>query len=415
MYGVRRLRPPRCRCTGALRNDVTPAGGADDPVVARLDVARRHLGAVVELHAPAELERVRAAVLRDRPRLREVGDDLGARLVVGIDAQQRVVVRRDADGPSRTCPSRWPSYDGGSAGTTKSSSPPYRGLSWASAVASGAKRTAGSRSRRASVEGCRSWCLLGGRSSTDARHCTWGPHPGRLQRALQSAMRRVAGSRSRRRRAPARRRWRARRRPGASLARVASRSGPRAVRRRHGRPQAGTPGADRAADFIARAFRDAGLGRAATAARSSRRSPCRRASSSAAPTSLALLGRRRARSRSAPTSRRSRSRTTARPRRRRVRRLRDHRARSRLRRLRRPRRARQDRARAHARAALAGPGEPVPETGGVSLRRAQPQARQRAPARRACGAPRHASRDHARRAARAARRQPAARASWRSP
>src|SRR2546428_1821571 len=34
---------------------------------------------------------------------------------------------------SAKVPSRWASYDGGSAGTTSTSSPPWRGVSWAAA------------------------------------------------------------------------------------------------------------------------------------------------------------------------------------------------------------------------------------------------------------------------------------------
>ena len=76
--------------------------GEDDLVVAGLRVARGHEAAVVEAHARPQLQRVREPIGRDCPRLREVGNHLGARAVERVDAQQRVVVRRqrvdDAEG-----------------------------------------------------------------------------------------------------------------------------------------------------------------------------------------------------------------------------------------------------------------------------------------------------------------------------
>ena len=67
----------------------------DDLVVAGLDVSRGQDAPVVKANAVPKLERVREAIRRDRPRLREVGDGLRARAVGRIDAQQRVVVRRE--------------------------------------------------------------------------------------------------------------------------------------------------------------------------------------------------------------------------------------------------------------------------------------------------------------------------------
>ena len=73
-----------------------------DLVVARLRIARRHDGAVVEAYAGSQLQCVDEPVGRNRPRLREVGHDLRAGSIERIDAQQRVVVRRqrvhDAEG-----------------------------------------------------------------------------------------------------------------------------------------------------------------------------------------------------------------------------------------------------------------------------------------------------------------------------
>ena len=66
----------------------------DDAIVGGLDVPGGHHAAVVELHALAQLEGVGALVRGDGPRLGEVANELGARLVEGIDAQQRVVVGR---------------------------------------------------------------------------------------------------------------------------------------------------------------------------------------------------------------------------------------------------------------------------------------------------------------------------------
>ena len=67
----------------------------DDLVVGGLDVPRRHVAPVVELHALADLEGVGQPVGRHGPALGEVADRLGAGGVVRVDAQQRVVVRRD--------------------------------------------------------------------------------------------------------------------------------------------------------------------------------------------------------------------------------------------------------------------------------------------------------------------------------
>jgi len=68
-------------------------GGEDDLVVGGLHVLGGHEAAVVELDPVTQLEGVGALVRGDRPRLGEIADDLGSRLVGGIHAQQRVVVR----------------------------------------------------------------------------------------------------------------------------------------------------------------------------------------------------------------------------------------------------------------------------------------------------------------------------------
>jgi len=66
----------------------------DDFVVGRFDVLRCHFAAIVEFHAPPKVERILPPVLGDRPRIGEIGDDLRARRIRGVDAQQGVVVRR---------------------------------------------------------------------------------------------------------------------------------------------------------------------------------------------------------------------------------------------------------------------------------------------------------------------------------
>src|SRR3989441_11628730 len=66
----------------------------DDLVVGGLDVLRRQLAAVVELHAAPQREGVRAPVLGDRPGFGQVADHLGAALVGRVRSQQGVVVRR---------------------------------------------------------------------------------------------------------------------------------------------------------------------------------------------------------------------------------------------------------------------------------------------------------------------------------
>ena len=80
-------------CGLAARDDARRR--EDDLVVGGLHVPGRHHAAVVELHALADLERVGALVRRDRPRLGEVADELGARPVGGIHPHERVVVRPD--------------------------------------------------------------------------------------------------------------------------------------------------------------------------------------------------------------------------------------------------------------------------------------------------------------------------------
>ena len=90
------------RPVGALPRGRDALGRKDDLVVGGLDVPRGHGGAVVELHALPKLEGVDQAVLGDGPGLRQVPDRLRARLVEGVHAQERVVVRghrmHDAEG-----------------------------------------------------------------------------------------------------------------------------------------------------------------------------------------------------------------------------------------------------------------------------------------------------------------------------
>ena len=82
------------RGVGVLAQRLDPRGREDDPVVGGLDVLRRHLAAVVELHALVELEGVDQAVLGDRPGFGQVTDRLRPGLVERIHPHQRVVVRR---------------------------------------------------------------------------------------------------------------------------------------------------------------------------------------------------------------------------------------------------------------------------------------------------------------------------------
>ena len=70
------------------RDDHALRGGGD-PLVGRLDVLRREVGAVVELHAAPQVEGVLLTVGRDLPALGEVGND---RLAVPRIAADQVVV-----------------------------------------------------------------------------------------------------------------------------------------------------------------------------------------------------------------------------------------------------------------------------------------------------------------------------------
>ena len=58
-----------------LRGMLTPVRRLPDAVERRLDVLRGQLGAVVELHALAQMEGIGLAVLGDLPAMRQVGDD----------------------------------------------------------------------------------------------------------------------------------------------------------------------------------------------------------------------------------------------------------------------------------------------------------------------------------------------------
>ncbi len=90
------------RLVGALAERDHRARREDDLVVGGLDVARRHRAPVVEADALAQLEGVGQPVRRDRPGVGQVRNGTRPRPVGGIDAQQRVVVRRQRmDGAER--------------------------------------------------------------------------------------------------------------------------------------------------------------------------------------------------------------------------------------------------------------------------------------------------------------------------
>ena len=79
----------------ALAGRADAGGREDDLVVGGLYVFRRHVRAVVELDALAQLERIGQPVVRSRPAFGQRRRGLGPGLVVRVDPQQRVVERRD--------------------------------------------------------------------------------------------------------------------------------------------------------------------------------------------------------------------------------------------------------------------------------------------------------------------------------
>ena len=66
-----------------------PLRRKDDPIPTGLDVRRRELAAIVELHPLVQLEGIAQVILRDRPRFGQIADDLG--IVMGIEVNQVVV------------------------------------------------------------------------------------------------------------------------------------------------------------------------------------------------------------------------------------------------------------------------------------------------------------------------------------
>ena len=76
----------KVRCS--LCQNIWVAFPPETPVEGRLDVIRGELGAVVELHALAQVERVGLAVLGDLPAVGEIGNDglaAVARIAPGVD------------------------------------------------------------------------------------------------------------------------------------------------------------------------------------------------------------------------------------------------------------------------------------------------------------------------------------------
>ena len=87
------------------RLDMTPGGGKMILSYEAFTSLDGQQAAVVELHAMADLERIGALVGGDGPRLGDVADELGARLVRGIHAHERAVVGTDGvEHPERLFP-----------------------------------------------------------------------------------------------------------------------------------------------------------------------------------------------------------------------------------------------------------------------------------------------------------------------